>query len=466
MRRGFTLIELLIVVIIIGLLFSVLLPSFIGAQDKARHRQAPPIATPRPKVPAALLGNLPELDATDVDLQIAVAPLRVGLQVYNRYEARGRVKLQARSSVDPVLIEVPFPEGTIEARDVTFRVEGREPGGVLYGADGIRWTGVLPVQPSRIEASFVTLGGETFACRLPPATRSRALNVALDLAGAPGFAVPDRSLQPTHADGPHLRWQVQDLVTDRPLVVDLPGAQSPLGRAMQLFQLAGVAVLLFGAGFWYLSDLRRPGLLADFRWGHFLLLALNYCSFFVTFAVLGQVPTAAALALALFTSLPLLMLHVWRLLGRDFALRDTLPLAVLTIALTVAGVYGPAVRDYIFLAAALGVTAFVTATYPRWLAARRPVKAPEPPVVDAPAPREERPAMAPVIVVPQARAGHCLACGSIKGDEPFCGQCGTPRAAVCTCHRCQGLVTLPTHLMLRDAGARLHCPDCGDRLPC
>ena len=55
---------------------------------------------------------------------------------------------------------------------------------------------------------------------------------------------------------------------------------SPTGRAILFLRLAGLAVLLFGLGFIYLNDLKEPGRLDSFRWGHFLLLALTYSLFF------------------------------------------------------------------------------------------------------------------------------------------------------------------------------------------
>ena len=78
-----------------------------------------------------------------------------------------------------------------------------------------------------------------------------------------------------------------DLITDRSIVVQLPAGTSPLGRLVLLCQLAGLAVLLFGAGFWYLCEARDPATLDAFRLPHFLLLALNYWLFFGLFALLG-----------------------------------------------------------------------------------------------------------------------------------------------------------------------------------
>ena len=64
-----------------------------------------------------------------------------------------------------------------------------------------------------------------------------------------------------------------------------------------------------GRGFWDLSEGQPPGRLDDFRWGHFLLLALNYLMFFGIFAVLAyQGSPRVALTTAALVSLPLLTL--------------------------------------------------------------------------------------------------------------------------------------------------------------
>jgi hypothetical protein len=374
-----------VVVAILSIVSAFVIPFLLRSlgpkEDDFRVRPAEQAAQVTPEeAPPPLAGVLPDLDRTELQIQLSVTHHRVGMAVYTRYTARLQGRLLARHPPDgssAVRLEVPFPRGTVEARDVFLHFSTpagrREPEGVTYGLDGIRWIGALPEDPTVVEVEFVTQGREVFEYNLPAARRARSVEVDLQIEGVSRFLVPDRSLQPTSDEGTRLRWQFRNLVAHRPIIVDLPGAQSPLGRAMRLFKLMGLAVLLFGAGFWHLSELRAPGALDSFRWGHFLLVALTYSTFFVVFSVLGfhgQVSIATSLAVAAAVSLPLLVLHVWRISSAAFALWYVLPLAVFTLALVVNGVYGGALRDYVFVAAAVLVTAFGTLTYPNWSAGR------------------------------------------------------------------------------------------------
>ena len=382
---AFTLIELLVVVAIVSIVSALVIPFLLRRlgpkEDDVRVRPAERAAQVTPgEAPPPLVGVLPDLDRTELQIQLSVTHHRVGMAAYTRYTARHQGRLLARRPPDgssAVRLEVPFPRATVEARDVFLHFStpaGRqEPEGVTFGLDGIRWVGALPEDPTVVEVEFVTQGREVFEYNLPAARRARSVEVDLQIEGVSRFLVPDRSLQPTSDEGTRLRWQFRNLVAHRPIIVDLPGAQSPLGRAMRLFKLMGIAVLLFGAGFWHLSELRAPGALDSFRWGHFLLVALTYSTFFVVFSVLGfhgQVSIATSLAVAAAVSLPLLVLHVWRISSAAFALWYVLPLTVFTLALVVNGVYGGAFRDYVFVAAAVLATAFGTLTYPNWSAGR------------------------------------------------------------------------------------------------
>lgn len=146
-----------------------------------------------------------------------------------------------------------------------------------------------------------------------------------------------------------------------------PEISPELSQAAQLVQLAGLAILLFGAGFWYLVELRQPGSLDQFRLGHFLLLASTFSLFFIVFAVLDarELSPALAAGIAAAISYPLVVLHVRTIVGWHFAICGALPLAAFTTGIAVNGVYGGELRGLIFLGMLCAVVAFLTWTYPR-----------------------------------------------------------------------------------------------------
>ena len=137
---------------------------------------------------------------------------RVGMAVYTRYTARHHRRLLARPPADgssAVRLEVPFPRGTVEARDVflhfSTQAGRREPEGVTYGLDGIRWMGALPEDPTVVEVEFVTQGREVFEYSLPAARRARSVEVDLRSlrASVEGLAARRQRTAATPAEAAH-----------------------------------------------------------------------------------------------------------------------------------------------------------------------------------------------------------------------------------------------------------------------
>lgn len=375
--HAFTLVELVVVVVIFGVLSSVVIPALLpSADDEAVSK--PVTATgsaPAPRaLPGELPGELPVYDRATIQATVSTKEHRSGTSVFARYTFRftGEFVVRPSKADTPLRLSIPFPAGAEEAEDVTLSLTGGghegvvDPQQVVVGIDGVHWHGPVTTDTETLVArvTFVAKGRGRLLLDLPPSKGMRDLGISIATRGFAPLPVPANSLEPKRIENDTYHWKYTNLVSDRPIIIDLPGAQSPLGRVMFMLQLVGLAVFLFGIGFWYLAENYRPGHLSSFRWRHFLLLALTYSLFFAVFVVLGfqGFPPLHSLAIAAAASMPLLMWHVAAVVDWRFAAKYTLPLAGLTIGVVVNGVYGGDIRSYVFLGFGAFVVAYMTFT--------------------------------------------------------------------------------------------------------
>ncbi len=387
-KKAFTLIELMIVFAIISIIAVILIPAFLKARENAKRQRgekAGQVTTVQDEtlrrnieLPYRMKpeGKLPFFSSETIKIILSVKPHRIGMDVYNRFEAdfKGQFLLKG-SKNEPVRLDFRFPRGTTEARDVSLKfiteTGAEEPENVIYDREGIFWTGILPEDKEiKAEISFIALGRNSFEYILPPSQRANMVEIELTMNESPVYIIPDWALQPTSIVGPVIFWKFNNLVTDRNITVEFPEALSPAGRVVLMCKLVGIAVLFFGLGFWYLCALYRQEGLISFRFPHFLLLALTYSLFFVIFGVIGfrgNVSTVAAIGISAALSLPLLTLHVSRIIDMKFALTRNLVFSIFTLVLVINGVYGGDYRDYVFIGAVFIVIAFLTLTFRMWM---------------------------------------------------------------------------------------------------
>jgi prepilin-type N-terminal cleavage/methylation domain-containing protein len=386
-RRSFTLIELLVVVFIVAIVSALLMPSISNSVRKTRsssmieqQQRAQPTGGPSVLAEDSIL---PVFDTLDASLLARGEYERDGTRIEAYFEVEGSTTFRLHHNESKVMtasVVLPLPGPVLEVKNMILETRNdpamayHEPSDVRYSAFGATWIPeIAPGEFIEGRLIFATLGTGSLRYEFPKADQLRNVRVKIDVSALSAHAADKTTMRPSSAIEGIYEWNFKNLVSTRAAGIRFREELTPAGRVIALLKLLPVAVFLFGIGFLYLSEQYKPGHLDSFRWGHFLLLALTFSMFFVTYGTLGlhsSLPPLASGAIALAISLSLLTLHVARIVNMRFAIQRGLPLALLSLFVVLNHVYGGIIRPYFYLICSILIVSHLTITYRTWVRER------------------------------------------------------------------------------------------------
>jgi hypothetical protein len=419
-------------------------------------------------VPAALIGDEHSVRATLIGRYEERD--RVSVTVYD-LDFRGEYRL-AHSGAPSATVEwfFPFPANLDTLHDVRFLVGDREPDGVDYSTQGIRWTTRLETgEELDVAVSYRAQGASSFSYSLPRERRVD-VDVIVTVEGLAGSESTQDFLRPTSAkefqNGELFSWTYQNLIADRDIQLLLPAQLSFAQRVARLqgeFQvlshLAPALVLAFLATLAALARLSDVRLRLEVYLIAGVGLALSYP--LLTFlSGLVEIRLAALLSGALVFAL--LIAFLGRAAGRGQFRWPVGLLLLVFLGFFSLGMLTPW-RGLSLTAGAVLLVVLFMALLTRHPAGpvfaaqqvREPLT-PEPRTAEPKSGLEEEVLSSEPAQGPEPAGPHCPFCGNRLGETyRFCPACGHGTDQIAACSHCGSRQFIP-------AGQEsVHCLACG-----
>jgi len=266
------------------------------------------------------------IDASDVDVALALEHRQKGLLWYDTYTVRLRATYRARNATDDAQVvhaHLKFPAENVQFDNFVFRLNGQQAEPADELAEGATVRAEVPAGGDIVlELGYDSRGLDTWTYLFAPQgvrqVRDFTLTMRTDF---DAIDFPAGSMSPTTSQrldgGWELQWQFDSLLTGQHISMDLPNRQNPGPLTARITYFAPVSLLFFVAVMVILGVLRSENLHPM----HYVFLAAAFFAFHLLLAYLvDHLSMHWSFILASATSVGLVTSYLRVVTGPRFAL--------------------------------------------------------------------------------------------------------------------------------------------------